>query len=168
MRRRFRVENLTVNLAERVQLDELLCFRGTHHCFGRTIFCLLPSQGCCGPFFSNPGGGGTLSGGCFTQSITITDCDNFSQCGHVISGPGGCTLQFSTCPGPSTFDFEELVDVFEDLQGELNELMVEVDERGPKLREAAGPTTAAEFDATEAELKAAMERIQEMRKSKGV
>lgn len=166
MPRSFRVSNLTINLGKQVDLDDIFCVTGTRGCLGRSILCFWPSQGCCGPVWSYPGGGGGAQISRIpTLTITWTDCRFGTEC---FISDGGCGLNYSTCPGRSAWDIGEIIDVVEDLRADLGTAVKELDERAPQIKAELEPLAAEEFDLAERELKAAMDRLKVLREQRGV
>lgn len=163
MPRSFKVSNLTINLGKQVDLEEIFCVTGTRGCLGRSVLCFWPSQGCCGPVWSYPGGGG---GAQFSRvpTITLTDC-RISDC---LLSDGGCGLNYSTCPGASAWDIGEIIDVVDDLRADLGTAVKELDERMPEMKKRLEPLAAEEFDIAERELTSALERLKVMREQRGV
>lgn len=166
MEQRFRVRNLTVSLGRDIDVDRVLCLLGTRACFGGTVWCLYPTEGCCGPVWSYPGGG--------VQITRAPETITFPECVRVISDrclrTDGCGLNYSTCWGGSRFDFRDVTDfvkVVEVLHDDLAKATAELEEVLPEIQQAAMPQTVEEIDAAEAEIKAALEHLQDLRKRMG-
>lgn len=168
---RYRVDKTTINLGASAALDKLqdaLCLLGTRGCIAGTTYCRFPTlDGCCGAVWSNPGGGGNLTRDC---GVSIpTGCGRLSPITTTIP-TDGCGRNFSTCPGRSVWDVDDLINTVEALdeaRDELRKAAEEIEESLPELREALEPPSMTELEAAEVELRTALDRVRQLRERAG-
>lgn len=134
------------------------------------IICYWPSLDCCGAFWSNPGGGGP---GNIGTTRWLTQDFQVAECAFGSLRPGGCGLNYSTCPDGSVFTLRaHLANVVNPaelklLRGELDAAVELAKQRQVDLEKQSTPSSLDEVKTLEAQLKSALEEVQARKKELG-
>lgn len=131
------------------------------------IICYWPSNDCCGAFWSNPGGGGPGNVG---TTRWLTAELEAVECVLRTFRPGGCGVNYSTCPEGSVWTLRAHVTAVvnpADLKALRQELEVALElanERQDTLDKEYTPSTVADINQLEKQLKGALVELQKRKK----